>query len=1826
MKKLKSLLSYVLVAVMLLGMMPMASAAEGPSVSITQETATNVGAGVYKLVFAVTAQASSDQDYISTINPVIAYDNTVIVPANCENGTALTIADSSSSEDMCFNHLIRNGAFPKVTWNVSGTKTVFDVSAFTTAGTDCSSETRIFEFYFKLVNGKSATDMNSGTFALAESLTAVHGSILVGTKSSASYYYNYTDGDDTLTLSSFTYTNYDVKTVGSLELGTIYAVAVPALYELNNSTAKTEAATVTPVLTVKDTAGGTIASGESAYPTITWSIAGTNPDSSKISINSSTGVLSVAPGAKEGTVTIQAAGAGKTVTKSFSVSRDTAAATLLTISGDSSVTVPTSGNTQKTYTATVLDQYGDAFTGTTTWSATGTETGVTFADGTLTVANTATTASVEITATNGSATATKSVSVARETAAATTVTVGGGQADILVPADGADAITSTAFTASVTDQYGTDYTGTVTWSIAPATSGVSIGSDGVVRVTNAAKAAITDTTGTSFTITATCGNVSDTETITVKRDTAAATSVVIYNNAACTSATGATDTLVIPTTSTATEKQYYAKTYDQYGAEFSDTYTWSFATADDYVTHTTGKVSVAQGATVNNTYALTATGTSTKTASVTITVKDISVNWDGIAVKSSITYGDSKASAFTTLPATGTATAVGDLAGTFSIDDASTILTAGSRTITVKFTVTTAGDYKDVVITKDYTVTVNPKPITVTVTAASREYGAANPTFAATAATGALVGEDTIAGLNLTLSSTANSTSAPGAYDVTGTASNSNYTVTVSGTGKLTVTRAALTLTGTPSFTAILANSADNNDLDALKAAVLAANPTLAASYANGTTTLTPTWSLKTGTYDRKGGTYTFEATLAPTDDTNFSYSGAKAEVSVTVTAVTGTYNYTPATLTKAEAEIDAAATIAALGLPTSIAVTYDNSVTDGPYSITGWNYTLAELQAVNASAADVQRDLVPTVEFPAWATIDTSGLKTVLTITSKYPVTVNVAAPAGITYGGTLGDPTPSQVAIDNGIDDVSPDWTYLYEGTTRAGTAYSSADKPTAAGTYTVTATLVSDTHSGNNKSSEFTIAPKALANSMIDITGTYTFTGSALTPTYTVTDGELLVAGDYTVAITDNVNVGNGTITITASDKGNYTGTASKTFAIAKADAPTVDNIAREYNYTTPTTGVSIDLAALLPNNRGTTTYNLTKSGTATTSGATVDANGILSFDTITGTADDAEELSIVVTMQNYEAVTVKVTVKLVAKATPVGTPVVTGTLSYGQKLSTLSISAEMDNGSGDAVLGTITWEAPDSIPVVGAAAQAWIFTPEDDATYSNAYGTAAITVSKSVPSGTPTYDAISTGGKTLADANLDGVFTNQYNSEAVPGRVVWDDALTTEVTANTAYDWTFTPYDTANYEIATGSITPYSVSSGGTPGTTTGEETVKEPETAGNSTSVTVETESKTVGNTTTASVSEDSISKAIESVLDAAQAAGSSNAALVITIDAPANAAEVALSIPADSFSDIAGSDVDSLTISTPVGDLTFDEAALNAIAAQAGGEEVEIIIKQVTPTSSDLKEIAGDGVLFEFVVKVDGKEVSDFGAGKVEVSLPFTLNNAEDANKIGVWHIDGNMRKTRIGKAIYDAVKGAISFFTNHFSYYLVEVNELEAWENPYADVKESDWFFEAVRYVSANDLMQGTGAGKFEPNTTLNRAMLATVLWRIEGEPSPQATNPFTDLKQDWYKNAVIWASENGIVEGYGNGLFGPADALTREQMATMLYRYAQYKKQDTSKAADLSKYKDASGISDWALNAMKWANAEGLITGRSATTLAPEGVANRAELATIMMRYLDK
>ena len=176
----------------------------------------------------------------------------------------------------------------------------------------------------------------------------------------------------------------------------------------------------------------------------------------------------------------------------------------------------------------------------------------------------------------------------------------------------------------------------------------------------------------------------------------------------------------------------------------------------------------------------------------------------------------------------------------------------------------------------------------------------------------------------------------------------------------------------------------------------------------------------------------------------------------------------------------------------------------------------------------------------------------------------------------------------------------------------------------------------------------------------------------------------------------------------------------------------------------------------------------------------------------------------------------------------------------------------------------------------------------------------------------------------------------------------------------------------------------------------------------------------------------------------------------------------------------------------------------------------------------------------------------------------------------------------------------------------------------------EGAWYYDAVRYVYEHGLMNGTSATTFSPEGTTSRGQIVTILWRVAGSPDMEGEiwgYPFADGDATaYYGTAVYWARMNGIAGGYGDGTFGPDDPISREQFAAMLYRFAQERGYDVTASADLSGYADVDKVSGYALEAMRWANAEGIINGTSGATLTPQGQATRAQAAAMLMRFCER
>ena len=315
----------------------------------------------------------------------------------------------------------------------------------------------------------------------------------------------------------------------------------------------------------------------------------------------------------------------------------------------------------------------------------------------------------------------------------------------------------------------------------------------------------------------------------------------------------------------------------------------------------------------------------------------------------------------------------------------------------------------------------------------------------------------------------------------------------------------------------------------------------------------------------------------------------------------------------------------------------------------------------------------------------------------------------------------------------------------------------------------------------------------------------------------------------------------------------------------------------------------------------------------------------------------------------------------------------------------------------------------------------------------------------------------------------------------------------------------------------------------------------------------------------------------------------------------------------------------ALTVRSVVATLTFDTETLAGIGhGQPGDTVVSIIAEHLADTSAlniAPQEAVANGTVIRLAVTAGGYTVRNFN-GVAMVRIPYAppYNMPEDDyDLLTAYHLDTGGVIREISGARYAG--SYVIFTTRHFSLFFVS-----EWVNPFVDVARGAWYLRDVRFVYSGGIAGGTAPGQFSPGTNLSRAMMVTMLWRLEGQPIVEEGVAFTDVQPDsWYANAINWASANDIIRGYGDGQFGPGDNITREQLAVIFQNFAAHKGHSTTYGHFVTDFADAQNISEWAHNAMMWANAKGIITGRTRTTLAPEGTATRAESAAILRRFVE-
>lgn len=374
---------------------------------------------------------------------------------------------------------------------------------------------------------------------------------------------------------------------------------------------------------------------------------------------------------------------------------------------------------------------------------------------------------------------------------------------------------------------------------------------------------------------------------------------------------------------------------------------------------------------------------------------------------------------------------------------------------------------------------------------------------------------------------------------------------------------------------------------------------------------------------------------------------------------------------------------------------------------------------------------------------------------------------------------------------------------------------------------------------------------------------------------------------------------------------------------------------------------------------------------------------------------------------------------------------------------------------------------------------------------------------------------------------------------------------------------------------------------------------------------------TEGKDYTAQLDADQLKKAVETALQGAQTNGT---APTIHVEIPSDAAEtVQLEIPARGLMELSAHEQASFVMETAMGSISLDAGALVALGDSAEDRTVTMLLTAAAQTrnASD-----SDGPLWAWQLMCDGEEITQLQSGQAEVQVPYTLGDQQNPdgvvihtrNTVGIW---SEMETS------YDVQSQMAGFVSASPCVFTVGYDETMTWTGSFEDVDQQAWYYPAVRYVCFHGMMMGTSADAFLPDGAFSRAQMAQILYNLEGRPQAPESD-YTDVSPDaWFAPAIHWATQAGVLTGYGDGRVGPDDLITREQLATMLYRYAEQKGYDTSLQGDLSGFADADAISDYARDPMLWAYGSGIVVGMDENTLVPGGTATRAQAATMMMRF---
>lgn len=1459
--------------------------------------------------------------------------------------------------------------------------------------------------------------------------------------------------------------------------------------------------------------------------------------------------------------------------------------------------VTVNGTDSVTVTAYAFDKDLIEITDSVTWSYATEHTGVSINDNIITVAADATEGPCTITATASTAVfgdnvaAAATFTVTREHIP-TSITVSGGSNTIEVPGDGADPATTT-FTATVKDQFGDTMTGqTVTWSVSPEVEGVSI-VNGTLTVTSAAKEVIT-TEGTEFAIKASCGGLDPVTTkVTVQRAASDYASVKLYKNG---------EAITTDNIEAGDSCKYTVQYYDQYGTEMDPpadpTPNCSVEKANDL--YQDGDI-----------FASYSTSNTEPKATVTAQVKDTAMNGASATLRfiwqhpQNYNYlTDSITITVTAFETKGEVTTAQDptygmtwdqiidtsklevylgetkIDGTFTVTgtDGGNIPNAGDQNYTVYFN---SDEYKDVAV-KTGTVNITPKPVTVTgITVEDKVYNGDTSATLVTdkAAISGTVGDDVVS---------IDATNAAGTFDTKNVGNGKTVTIsglTLSGDDAANYTLATVTATGNITAKELTANVSGVSVTKEYDGTTAPGTVTRSATAETGIIGETVTVNVSAGEYaDKNVGndkSVTLTLSLSGDNASNYTLSNTTVEIynaEITAKDVTKSEDF-------AQNVVVGVGTFTAPkftgigGEEVTGTVTYSYDGKTSYDEIVNALKSLSEGQTATinytfTADGNYSGEITGTITVTMVDIVFTVGTETA---TADNAVTIKEAP--------TYGDDWSEIVTIKEN------DIVASLNGETLTGGAYSLnvSGMPTASEqSYTVQYTYGDKTY--NVCTGTVTVAQKELTitglsvedkeydgNTDAIVTGTATLEG--------VLDGDQVAVVDGTASFV-NKNVGTekavtfSGYSLNGQDAGNYKLSAQPSVTATINPKPVT------------ITGVTAEDKTY----DGKTTATIANLGTI---------NGIISGETVTikagtGTFASADVgTGITVTFSGFS---------------------LTGTDS-----GNYTLSAQPADTTADIAKGTYTG-TPNTVNVNILINQ-------------SAAQTGSVSLDQffqAVPAGAEIKEVSSTDNNVIDDIDIsdDGkaiTYTSKTNLKTENAKDTYTVTIETknynDITATLIFTTIAkTPVNITGVSV-TGAGKAYdgrAVSYAGTPVAKTNDGT-----------------EVPVTGTYSYA------WQKADGAVLSAApKDAGSYKLVITLNDTAYLGSAEVSftiskaqVTITANDAEAYTGSDMPKLSYTVTglaSGESLAVEPTLSCAAdmRKAGSYEIKVSGAAVPDTGNYVEAITYvSGVLTVKDRPINIGPVYDITVlesdhGTVKASL----SNASEGStiRLTVTPDDGYSLysitvRAENGKLIDVSKSGGVYSFKMPASAVTVQASFVKGtMKLPFNDVSENNWFYDAVMYAYSNGIMNGLDTNVFGPNETTTRAMLVTMLYRAAGEPAVRGTNTFRDVAANtWYTDAIIWANTNGIVNGVDDGLFNPNGAITREQLATILYRFAKYVGDDVSASVSLAGFTDAGSISDYAQTAMSWAVATGLFEGRDNGKLEPTGTATRAEIATVFMRH---